>query len=134
MTSPDMHIKFSMQLTGASVQSFHALLVAHSSWVWERDLWTSLSACSESISGADRRSETDEQYRAEMSETDEQRRTAATSVGEEDKGTGGQRERGIEGEIRPGHGRLIHSHEILWGILDKINKSRNYIILYSGKT
>lgn len=56
--------------------------------------------------GADRKNETDEQYRAEMSETDEQR-TAATSVKEEDKEKKGQRQPEIEGEIRPGHGRLI---------------------------
>lgn len=37
------------------------------------------------FSGADRRSETDEQYRAEMTETDKQRGTAATSAQEEDK-------------------------------------------------
>lgn len=41
-----------------------------------------------------------------MSETDEQR-TAATSVKEEDKEKKGQRQPEIEGEIRPGHGRLI---------------------------
>lgn len=41
--------------------------------------------------GADRRNETDEQYRAEMSKTDEQRKTAATSVEEEDKEKKGHR-------------------------------------------
>lgn len=45
----------------------------------------SLSARSESILGADRRSETDEQYRAKMTETDKRRETAATSVQEEDQ-------------------------------------------------
>lgn len=45
----------------------------------------------QSILGADRRSETDEQQRAVMSETDEQRRTADTSVEKEDKERRGQR-------------------------------------------
>lgn len=37
------------------------------------------------FSGADRGSETDEQYRAEMTETDKQRGTVVTSAQEEEK-------------------------------------------------
>lgn len=74
-----------------------AVQLTRVSWLTQQlgfgGLRTSLSACSESILGADRRSETDEQYRAEMTETDKQRRTAATSVEKEDKEKKGQRVR-----------------------------------------
>lgn len=82
-------------------------------WVWIRGLWSSLSDCSSSILEAARRSETDEQRRAEMTETDKQRRTAATSVWEEDKEKKGQTGRQWgKNKARKGHSifyRKIHN-------------------------